>query len=231
MQKVIDEKKIIHSPLEDLKAVLRYAMMKIGLRSANWPGEEEKALLFSHILQVYGGHTPGEIQLAFDMAISGKLDVEVNCYENFSCMYFSNIMNAYREWAKQTVPHIKTLKPPAEEVKPLTDDEVRDWVKQTKDQKSKLLLLPTMLYDLLFDRQIIQEKWDDPEWIATAINFRQAYLVKNVDSNPLNPNMPNELNNFMRMKNNGFFEADEIGKIKDMAKKIILKEYLKTVPE
>lgn len=76
-------------------------MIKIGLRSANWPTPEETAVLIEHIYSNYPGHTVAEIKLAFDMAISGKLDVEANCYESFSCWYFSSIMNAYRDWAAQ----------------------------------------------------------------------------------------------------------------------------------
>lgn len=75
-------------------------MMKIGLRANNWPLEEEKLLLIQHIVENYGNRTAGEIKLAFDMAMTGKLAVDVNHFENFSCLYFSSIMNAYRIWAE-----------------------------------------------------------------------------------------------------------------------------------
>lgn len=94
---------------ENLKEVLRLCMVKVGLRANNWPQNEEKAVLIAHIVENYGGHTAEEVKLAFDMAISGNLDIDdVNCYENFSCAYFSKIMNAYRRWAAQEV---KTIRP------------------------------------------------------------------------------------------------------------------------
>ncbi len=92
------------SDLEPLKAALRYCMVLVGVRGQNLPDGEEKAVLLNHVYQNYGGHTVDEIRLAFEMAISGKLGIplnEVKCYENFSCLYFSTIMEAYREWAKQ----------------------------------------------------------------------------------------------------------------------------------
>lgn len=98
------------SDLEPIKGALRYCMVLVGVRSQNLPDEAEKAVLFNHIIQNYGGHTPEEIRLAFEMAVSGKLGLpldEVKCYENFSCLYFSTIMNAYREWAKQEYQHVK----------------------------------------------------------------------------------------------------------------------------
>ncbi len=97
----IQEPRIAADGLDNLKTVLRYCIMKVGLRAANWPSDEEKALLISHILNNYSNHTAQEIRLAFDMAIEGKLGVDANCYENFSCLYFSGIMNAYRIWSAQ----------------------------------------------------------------------------------------------------------------------------------
>lgn len=100
----IQEKKIKELPEGELRKVLKYAMMKVGLRGKNFPVGIEKSLLLNHIFENYGSHTLQEIRLAFDMAIAGKLKLdtdEVKCYENFSCLYFSTIMNAYRIWAQQ----------------------------------------------------------------------------------------------------------------------------------
>lgn len=86
---------------ENLSQVLRYVMVKVGLRAANWPDEYEKKILISHIQKNFGGNRIDEIRLAFDMAIIGELNVDANCFENFSCLYFSNIMYAYRQWARK----------------------------------------------------------------------------------------------------------------------------------
>lgn len=87
--------------VEPIKQALRFSMVLVGLRAANLPNEEETKVLIEYIQKYYGGHTAAEIKLAFEMAVAGKLDVEqVSCYENFTPLYFSSIMNAYREWAK-----------------------------------------------------------------------------------------------------------------------------------
>ena len=93
--------KIKESTVDELKQALRYVMLKVGIRAANLPTDEERDILLEHIFKHYGGHTPEEIKLAFDLAITDKLELEmkdVTCYENFSCLYFSTIMNAYRNW-------------------------------------------------------------------------------------------------------------------------------------
>lgn len=108
------------SDLEPLKQALRYSMLLVGLRANNLPNEHEKAILIGYILKNYGGHTADEIKLAFEMAVTGDLGLstdEVKCYENFSCLYFSTIMNAYRKWAvtQDYSPPAKPL-PPVDKV-------------------------------------------------------------------------------------------------------------------
>lgn len=103
--------RIAYADINQVKETLRFVMMKIGVRGANLPGEIEKLVLIQHIQTNYGGHALDEIKLAFEMAITGKLDVDATCYENFSCLYFSNIMNAYRQWAREEI------KTPAQETR------------------------------------------------------------------------------------------------------------------
>lgn len=103
---------------DELKGVLKYVMVLVGLRAQNYPDDIEKQILLNFISEHYGGHTPAEIKLAFEMAITRKLSADPTCYENFSIAYFAGIMEAYREWAKE---QIKQLPAPVEkrELKPL----------------------------------------------------------------------------------------------------------------
>lgn len=78
-------------------------MILVGLRAQNYPADIEKQVLLNFIAENYGGHTPAEIKLAFEMAITKKLDVEANCYENFSVTYFVSIMEAYRAWSREQI--------------------------------------------------------------------------------------------------------------------------------
>ena len=107
--------------VEPLKQALRYAMVLVGIKAHNVPNDREKSVLLQFIVNNYGGHTPTEIRLAFDLAIAGELDVEdVKCYENFSPLYFASIMNGYRKWARPKHGEIKPIE------KELTPDEKLD---------------------------------------------------------------------------------------------------------
>jgi hypothetical protein len=105
--------KIRHIEQDELKKVLKYAMVIIGLRAQNYPGEVEKQILLNFIAEHYGGHTAEEIKLAFEMAILRKLNVDPNCFENFSIAYFAGIMEAYRSWSREQIKQL-----PAPELKP-----------------------------------------------------------------------------------------------------------------
>jgi hypothetical protein len=117
------EARICNGTEEELKKALRYIFVLVGLKSQNYPVAEEKQLLHEFIFENYGGHTPAEIKLAFKLAITLKLGLKpenVVCYENFSIAYFSRIMEAYRDWAREQV---KLLPEPELKPKVLTEQE------------------------------------------------------------------------------------------------------------
>lgn len=102
----ISKDKIIKVPVESLKESLRQIFFLIGLRAEQIPADEEKGFLIQYIVENYGGHTPDELILGFKMAIQGKLKLDykdVKCYGIFSPMYFTTIMDSYREWATEQI--------------------------------------------------------------------------------------------------------------------------------
>jgi hypothetical protein len=153
---------------EDLKKILRYVMILVGLRGNNLPTDEEKYVLINFIRSSYANQTLAEIKLAFEMAVAGKFTVDVKCYENFSCEYFGRIMNAYIEFARQETKNIpKQIEAP----KPTpSDDQLRlmsiqnannhaESFKKSKESKGKMQWLEfglSSLYDDLLKYKIWQ---------------------------------------------------------------------------
>lgn len=103
--------KIQDASLEEISLALKLVMAKIGLRAANFPAPWEKGLLISHLIENFGENTVEEIKLAFDWGIQGRTGAEMNCYENFSCLYLSAVMSKYVALA--------AIVRPVEDVKPL----------------------------------------------------------------------------------------------------------------
>lgn len=118
------------SPIEEIRKSVFYCIVKVGVRSDNIPKDEESDLLITHIISNYGNHTLSEIKLAFDMAITGKFEFNknesINCFENFSCLYFSMIMNKYRDWASQVIKYQQQVakEMPMLPAPPMNDDEI-----------------------------------------------------------------------------------------------------------
>lgn len=151
--------KIKESSLEEIKQSLRYVMVKVGLRSQNWPNDEEKQILIAHIVQHFGNNTIDEIKLAFDLAITGKLELdknEISCYENFSCLYFSQIMVAYRGWSSYAHGQIRREQEyhrMLEQSKPreLTNEEYQEWYDLTKQQVIDKIITIELIPELIYN--------------------------------------------------------------------------------
>lgn len=157
-------------------------MVLIGLRANNWPTDIEKMVLINFIIKNYGGHSVGEIKLAFEMAVAEKFNVDVNCYENFSVAYFASIMNVYRRWAGETAYHVKSapIEPAPIET---TDEEFIDAVYNLWKNHQDFKQIPVLAYDVLNlgltseEKQSIKKHVDTVLDKATADHYKQ-YAVK-----------------------------------------------------
>lgn len=126
LAKALADKKLPAAGAPALMGTLKYIFMLIGLRPVNFPQGIEIDFLVQYILKNFAGHTNQEIRLAFDLAVAGRLSLDlrdVNCYENFSVAYFARIMQAYIAWARETY----TLLPDKRPLKTRTAEEEAVW--------------------------------------------------------------------------------------------------------
>lgn len=110
------EKKLAVAGYEAVTAALRYVFMVIGLRPQNLPTGLDKDFIHAFILKNFGHVTAAEVRLAFDLAMTGRLDLDprdLSCYENFTVAYFGRIMVAYAAWARETYKLLPDKVPPA----------------------------------------------------------------------------------------------------------------------
>lgn len=162
-----DDRKLemaLHSPLikdaniDVIKESLRLVMVKLGLRAQNWPNDLEKVILIQHIVENFGGNTVEEIRLAFEMAIGAKLEIDpkdVNCYENFSCVYFSRIMLAYRAWSVESFKSMPDQTPIEQRI--FTQEELDDSAREDAQRQYVLFLSRYELKGLVLNRPILEK--------------------------------------------------------------------------
>jgi hypothetical protein len=109
----------------ELKQVLRYSMLLVGLRANNMPNDEEKFVLINFIKTNFANVTIAQIKLAFDMAVAGKLQVDAKCYENFSCEFFGRIMASYLIFSAEETRIIAQRKVEDEPLSKPSDEELK----------------------------------------------------------------------------------------------------------
>lgn len=216
---------------KDLLDILLKIMLKMGIRAASLPTEASMKILTAHVLREYGGHTCEEITLAFDMAMTGKLDIDskdVPCYENFSCLYFSRIMNAYRRWAAQEYKALERNEPlpPATLREAMDDIGMQEWLNQTilnaQDPEYAPEFCPEALYTWMEGNGKIRPGMaEEMEFLSLAVDRRQAWLLHQVEQWPSTA-ARYALSGFLEMKKQGFFTGTEIGALQSLAKKIAL---------
>lgn len=97
--------------------------MKLGLKNEKLPSESELAIMHKSVLEEYPNIKIGEITLAFDLASKGKLDVEVETYQNFSMLYLHRILRAFARYGMAKLNEIKPEKPSSWNPHPVSDDE------------------------------------------------------------------------------------------------------------
>lgn len=210
---------------ESLKEVLRLIILKVGIRANNLPTEEEKAVLIAHIVANYGNHTAKEILLAFEMAIADKLELEhrdVVSYENFSCLYFSTIMNAYRDWAKVEVKHAVKEVSQIENKENLSDQAMIEWMGEQKELikagKLQVDFVSLMLYEYAVNNEILKPTVEEKKgYLVLAAKYTQAKLEEAEDLNG-----KRELSEFNEMLKTGEFTGKHVEGLKNLAKKMIL---------
>ena len=237
LSEALKSEKIANVHTDDINATLRGVMMMIGLRTSNLPSKDETAILFTHILRNYASHTLQEITLAFEMALSGMLGLdekEINCYENFSCLYFSKIMTAYRSWASNKHKTIKSTDSIAQlEYPEETQEEKESYLKEWEAREDfNINNVPPFLSENLIEFGRInptnEEKW---QYFYKAADVRKSDLFRDSEDammrNALNVKyVAAEYQAFLSMYLDQKYSDIENNRIRIIAKKLMIVDYL-----
>lgn len=128
-------------------------------------------VLLDFIREVYSNNAIQEVKLAFQMALSGKLDCERSHYQNFSSAYFGGIMAAYRVWASQVHDyHERTRQEPKQiEQAPIEmpDDEYVKAAFEVYKALKSYEAIPENIYFILESQKKIDLS-DEQKWVLLA---------------------------------------------------------------
>ena len=183
----------------------------------------------SFIRSEYGLKTLDELLLAFKLAIKGELEIEdVKVYDQFTCEYLARVMTAYRKWLKS-----KSKEMPAPAPKMILGNvstsqaekmaDIEEW--ESKDKKDiNFDLIPPYLYDYLVEFKKIPDNYEEPDNLFRAAKLRRRILFQ--DSLSFRTEDKIAFNEFEKMFISGEYSGLEPNRIKLLAKKIMVFDYL-----
>lgn len=209
----------------ELITTLNRVFLLIGLRKQQYPTPEEDLFNVAFIKKNYGHKTPDEIIEAFELAVTGKIDVDVKHYDQFTLPYFCKIMNAYRIYNNERI--LAKAPPPLLQIEyEMTDAEriieIESWRK--KDYKFKIL--PLYLYDWIIKYSL--------HAITDVLKADYYYMAAKIHENELRRNfelygVKQPYADFLKVKANNFdnISQQELDTITNIYKRIFINEYLK----
>lgn len=226
----IRDKTIALDSMKNILDTLLGVIHKVGLRAANVPDKNAMGVLINHVVRNYGGHSCKEVTLAFDMAMTGKLAVDPNCYENFSCLYFSNILNAYRKWAAEEYKQIKHEDPEQPVEDNTSDESIRTWLADLKAKAAdaKVEFMPPMVFEWLLEKgQISYDQKECEEYLIKAVEFMEMQLRTKGTVLDSETSDRKEYTRFRAMITAGEFTGEYATKLPILARKLRLYDFIK----
>lgn len=227
IKNALDGKKIMESTEDELKAKLKLIYSMVGLRAAHYPQGQEKQDLHDYIMLKYGRKTLTELLLAFDLAISNELDLkleDIKVYDQFTIAYIAMIMSAYKKWIFQQAK-LFNHKPVTmiEERVELTESEMSEWVEEWKARVSNehLDLIPVSFYDFLKINLSVEQKW---QYTKMATEYRKTALY-NLSINGSVDDI-RAYAQFLKMCELKEFTGVEVTRIKNTAKRMVIRDFL-----
>lgn len=82
-------------------------MIMLGMKGERLPSESEMVNMYKSVIDEYQNLKIGEMALAFDLAAKGKLDIEVETYQNFSMLYLHRILRSFARYGTQKITEMK----------------------------------------------------------------------------------------------------------------------------
>lgn len=215
--------KLLHDCSDDeIKQALAKIFLLVGLRKQHFPNGFELDFIVSNIRKLYAHRTIFDLTNAFELGLRKEIDVELNCYDQFTLIYLSNIMDAYRKYLVNAYNELPVEQPKQIEYKMTKEEKLAD-IEDFGTTECAFSMIPGYIYDWIIDLGLVTLSEDDKtEYYRRAIQMRESELKANAESGDVK-----EYNSFMKMKKSGFADITkaEINNIEFNYKRIVVREY------
>jgi hypothetical protein len=197
----------------------------IGLRKVQYPTPEEDLFNVAFIKKNFGHKTSTEIIEAFELAVTGKLEVDVKHYDQFTLPYFCRIMDAYRIFNNDRI--LSTPPPKFKEIAyQMSDEERLNEIEEWKNKSYDFKILPLYLYEWIV-KYSLHAITDDlkADYYQRAVRVHENELRRNFEL--FGEKQPYA--DFVKLKANNFKKISDkdLSTITNIFKRIFINEYLK----
>lgn len=158
-------------------------MIMLGMKGEKLPSESEMVNMYKSVLEEYPNLKIGEMALAFDLAAKGKLDIEVETYQNFSMLYLHRILRSFARYGMQKLSELKPKQESKWQPREVTDDEKIELAKECylKFGQWDRIVFGIDAFKILYNRGLI--KFNSVEIIAEVKELMTGKMIK---GNPYN---------------------------------------------
>jgi hypothetical protein len=220
------EKEVIQTQIGKAIALV---VADLGLKTM--PDALAQKRMIHYLLSYYKDFSFGDIVKAFELALVGKLQVNIEHYDSFDIKYLTRILNTYRKYRRENTRNLNRTK--QIEVHQPTQAEQRSSrieffleLEKTYENYRKtgnlIIPIPWFVYNKMLNYNVIQINENDwNHYLEQAVR-----LHKNRLHNPKSLNQRNQfktiLQSFDKMKFNYPFE---LSRIRNITKEIALKDF------
>lgn len=154
-------------------------MIMLGMKGEKLPSENEMVNMYKSVMEEYPNLKIGEMALAFDLAAKGKLDIEVETYQNFSMLYLHRILRSFARYGMQKLNEIK---PKQEESKwqprEILDDEKVELAKECylKFKQWDKIVFGIDAFKILYNRGVL--KFNSVEIVKEVKELMTGQMIK-----------------------------------------------------
>lgn len=199
------------------------------------PTDEFKDLLIDQLckkmIESYPNANCDEVEYAFR-----NRDTQVKDWgKNFNLTLLDEVMLPYmlkRVEISDMEERVKSKPLQIENKSGITDEEMKEWIEDWKIQIKRIenpVLIPVSFYEWLEKKGIIKlSNKEKHEYLDQAIHVRQFNLSEQSKSESEHSESKNLLNEFTKMREAECFTGDEAIRVKELAKKISVFDYLKS---
>jgi hypothetical protein len=167
---------LIDAEPAQISNVIHKGMILLGVKGEKLPSAFEITYMVQMLRQEYTNLPIGELNLAFELMATNKLDENPETYQNFSVLYLSRLMGSYARWAITQQPKKVEVQQEVPEV-PEGDIVKMSYEAYTKNRSWEHIFMGLRVFKILHKRGLVGKDIEETVKLTEeAIKSQMPYV-------------------------------------------------------